>query len=323
VSTPRTAVLLLAYGTPESPDDVAAYFRHIRGGREPSAEAVARLQQRYELVGGRTPLLAITNDTAHALQETLDQRAPGAYRTYVAMKHWHPFIDDVVPRIAADGIRRVIAIVLAPHYSRMSVGGYRTYVEDAVRALDTLGSAGFEVTFVESWHLHPAFIDMMASRVRAGIDTFPVDARPGVRVVFSAHSLPVRIRSWNDPYEAQLQDSCAAVAARLSLRDWRFAWQSAGNTGEPWLGPDILEYLETLHGEGARDVLSVPIGFVCEHLEVLFDIDHEATAKAAELGMTLRRTAMPNASPELIAVLDALVSEAERTEPESARAGVA
>jgi ferrochelatase len=264
VSTPRTAVLLLAYGTPESPDDVAAYFRHIRGGREPSAEAVARLQQRYELVGGRTPLLAITNDTAHALQETLDQRAPGAYRTYVAMKHWHPFIDDVVPRIAADGIR-----------------------------------------------------------VRAGIDTFPVDARPGVRVVFSAHSLPGRIRSWNDPYEAQLQDSCAAVAARLSLRDWRFAWQSAGNTGEPWLGPDILEYLETLHGEGARDVLSVPIGFVCEHLEVLFDIDHEATAKAAELGMTLRRTAMPNASPELIAVLDALVSEAERTEPESARAGVA
>ena len=323
MSTSPTAVLLLAYGTPESPDDVAAYFRHIRGGREPSAEAVARLQQRYELVGGRTPLLAITREQARALQEALDQRAPGAYRAYVAMKHWHPFIADVVPRIAADGIRRVIVIVLAPHYSRMSVGGYRKYVEDAAQALDPLGSTGLEVAFVESWHLHPAFIDMMASRVRAGLNTFPADARRGVRVVFSAHSLPVRIRSWNDPYEAQLQGSCAAVAAHVSLRDWRFAWQSAGNTGEPWLGPDILEYLETLRGEGARDVLSVPIGFVCDHLEVLFDIDHEATAKAAELGMTLRRTAMPNASPEFIAVLDALVSEAGRTTPEPAHAGVA
>jgi ferrochelatase len=322
VTSAPTAVLLLAYGTPDTPDDVAAYFRHIRGGREPSAEMVARLRQRYELVGGRTPLLAITNDTARALQETLDQRAPGAYRTYVAMKHWHPFIADVVARMAADGIRRVIAIVLAPHYSRMSVGGYQQYLDAAVEGIRAATTEPIEVTFIESWHLHPAFIDMMVERVRAGLGGFPDETGSGVQVVFSAHSLPIRIGTWNDPYEAQLQASCATVAERLGLADWRFAWQSAGNTGEPWLGPDILEYLGTLHEEGVRAVLSVPIGFVCDHLEVLFDIDREAVAKAAELGMTLRRTAMPNASPEMVAVLGALVDEAGWTTREPAHTAV-
>lgn len=323
VTSAPTAVLLLAYGTPDTPDDVAAYFRHIRGGREPSAEAVARLRQRYELVGGRTPLLAITNDTAHALQQALDQRAPGAYRTYVAMKHWHPFIAEVVPQIAADGIRRVIAIVLAPHYSRMSVGGYRRYLEEAVEGVRATTTEPIQVSFVESWHLHPAFIGMMVDRVRDGLGAFPADTRSDLRVVFSAHSLPERIRTWNDPYEAQLRASCAAVAERLGLADWRFAWQSAGNTGEPWLGPDILEYLEALHDEGVRAVLSVPIGFVCDHLEVLFDIDREAVAKAAALGMTLRRTAMPNASPAMIAVLESLVTNTRSASPEPAHTEVA
>jgi ferrochelatase len=318
VTSAPTAVLLLAYGTPDTPDDVAAYFRHIRCGREPGGEAIARLRQRYELVGGRTPLLAITSETARALQQVLDQGVPGAYRTYVAMKHWHPFIADVVPRIIADGIRRIIAIVLAPHYSRMSVGGYRKYLDEALDSVRATTNEPIDVTFVESWHLHPAFIDMMVGRVRDELRSFPVDALSDARVVFSAHSLPERVRTWNDPYEAQLQASCAAVAERLGLRDWRFAWQSAGNTGEPWLGPDILEYLETLHEEGVRAVLSVPIGFVCDHLEVLFDIDREAAAKAAELGMRLRRTAMPNASPVMIAVLEALVTEADRTSPEPA-----
>jgi ferrochelatase len=308
MSTAPTGVLLLAYGSPETADQVEPYFRHIRGGRTPSPEAVANLQHRYQLVGGRTPLLAITTETARALQATLDDRAPGGYRTYVAMKHWHPYIADVVPRIAADGVRRVIAIVLAPHYSRMSIGGYRQYLEEAIAKLDT----PLDVSFVESWHLQPEFIAMMSARVRAALDEFPRDARAETCVLFSAHSLPERIRMWGDPYEVQLAASCAAVAAHAGLRQWRFAWQSAGNTGEPWLGPDIVDYLGELHAEGVRNVLSVPIGFVCEHLEVLYDIDHEAAHKAAALGMTLRRTAMPNATPELIAVLDALVAGAER-----------
>ena len=306
MSTP-TGVLLLAYGSPETPDQVEPYFRHIRGGRTPSPEAVEHLRHRYELIGGRTPLLAITTDTARGLQAALDQRAPGEYRTYVAMKHWHPYIADVIPRLAADGIRRVIAIVLAPHYSRMSVGGYRQYVEQTIANLD----APMELTFVETWHMQPEFLELMSARVREGLTQFP--RGENVCVLFSAHSLPVRIRTWDDPYEAQLNASCVAVARHAQLRDWRFAWQSAGDTGEPWLGPDIVDYLHVLHSEGVRNVLSVPIGFVCEHLEVLYDIDHEAAQKAAALGMTLHRTRMPNATPEFIAVLEALVAEAEPT----------
>ena len=309
MTTTPTGVLLLAYGTPETLDQVEPYFRHIRGGRAPSPEAVEHLRHRYELVGGATPLLAITADTASALQAALERRAPGDYRTYVAMKHWHPFIADVIPRIAAEGVRRLIVLVLAPHYSRMSVGGYRQYVEQANATLDT----PLDVTFVESWHLKPEFIELMSARVREGLATFVGADRAETCVLFSAHSLPVRIRTWQDPYEAQLDASCAAVAKHAGVSNWRFAWQSAGTTGEPWLGPDIVDYLEQLHADGVRNVLSVPIGFVCEHLEVLYDIDHEAAHKATTLGMTLRRTRMPNATPEFIAVLDALVAAAERT----------
>ena len=307
MANPPTAVLLLAYGSPETPDQVEPYFRHIRGGRAPSAEAVENLRQRYAAIGGRTPLLSITTDTARGLQAVLDARAPGEYRTYVAMKHWHPFIGDVLPQIAADGVRRVIAVVLAPHYSRMSVGGYRQYVDDANAKLGT----PMEIAFVESWHLRPEFIALMADRVREGLAGFAGQERDETRVVFSAHSLPVRIRTWDDPYESQLEACCAAVAREAALDRWDFAWQSAGHTGEPWLGPDIVDYLDDLHAQGVRSVLSVPIGFVSEHLEVLFDIDCEATAKAASLGMTLRRTRMPNATPELIGVLESIVADAD------------
>jgi ferrochelatase len=308
MATATTGVLLLAYGSPETPDDVEPYFRHIRGGRAPSAEAVEGLRQRYALIGGRTPLRAITTETAIALQAALDSRAPNEYRTYVAMKHWHPFIGDVLPQIAADGVRRLIVVVLAPHYSRMSIGGYQKFVAEALANLDVQ----IDVTFIESWHLQPSFISLIANRVREGLAEFSQQGGDGACVVFSAHSLPVRIRTWDDPYEAQLLASCDAVARAIGLNQWRFAWQSAGHTGEPWLGPDIVDYLDTLHAEGVRNVLSVPIGFVCDHLEVLYDIDHEAAAKARTLGMTLRRTRMPNATPELIAVLDAIIAGADR-----------
>jgi len=311
-----TGVLLLAYGSPETPDDVGPYFVHIRGGRAPSPEAVENLRQRYASIGGRTPLLSITKETASALHAALNADAPGEYRTYIAMKHWHPFIGDVIPQIAADGVRRLIGIVLAPHYSRMSIGGYRKYVDEAIAKLD----APLDLMFVESWHLEPEFIALIAGRVREGLAALPEGERAGAYVVFSAHSLPERIRTWNDPYESQLLASCEAVARDVGLRNWRFAWQSAGHTGEPWLGPDIVDYLETSHAEGVRTVLSVPIGFVCDHLEVLFDIDHEAAATAAALGMTLRRTRMPNATPELIAVLAAVVARAEQPSPAHAAA---
>lgn len=300
-------VLLMAYGTPESPDQVESYFTHIRGGRAPSADAVRRLQRRYEIVGGGTPLLEITNGVRDALDRELNLwSANGGYRVYVGMKHWHPFIGEVVPRVAADGVSELVAVALAPHYSRMSIGAYRHAVDEAVAGL----GRPLRVRFVESWHLHPPFIELIARRIQESLGEWPPATRRQVVTVFSAHSLPEQIREWNDPYEKQLLESCHAVAKRAGIDNWRFAWQSAGETGEPWLGPDIGEVLQTLHRDGTRHVLSVPIGFVSDHLEILYDIDHEARRKATALGMTLRRTPMPNADPAFVRALASVVTEA-------------
>ena len=297
------AILLMAYGTPDTLDAVEPYYTHIRGGRTPSPEAVANLRARYERVGGTTPLLDLTR----AVQERLTRRfaADGdPRRVYVGMKHWHPYIAETVATMAADGVRRATAIVLAPHYSRISIGGYRKYLEQANAEL----ASPVEVRVIERWGAEPEFIAMMAALVREGLEPFHGD---DVTVVFTAHSLPVRIREWEDPYEAELLESSRLAAEAAGISSWRFAWQSAGATGEPWIGPDILEYLVTLAAEGVRNVLQVPIGFVADHLEVLYDIDVEARDRAASLGMHLRRTRLPNADPRFIDVLAAVIRRAE------------
>jgi len=298
-----TGILLLAYGTPETLDDVEPYYTHIRGGRAPSPEALENLRERYRLVGGRTPLLDLTRDVANRLQAALDAESPGRYRVFVGMKHWHPFIGEVVPAMAHTGIREALAVVLAPHYSRMSVGSYRTYVDEAQAQL----AEPIAIRFVESWQAHPLFRKLIAGRIAEGLAQFPAGVRDQVLVLFSAHSLPERILTWDDPYPRELRESAAGIAELVGVKDWRFAFQSAGMTGEPWLGPDILDELDELAAEGVRYVLSVPFGFVAEHLEVLWDIDNEAQARAAELGMTLRRTRMPNADPEFVEVIAAIV----------------
>lgn len=298
-----SAVLLMAYGTPATLDDVGPYFTHIRGGRTPSPEAIAHLRERYERVGGGTPLLAITQAVREGLEAALASGDEPA-RVYVGMKHWHPYIDETMRQMASDGIERVTCVALAPHFSRMSVGAYRKAVETTQAELGN----PFEVRFVDSWHRQAEFLEMMATLVDRGLRLFPAGA--AVLPVFTAHSLPVRIREWKDPYEIELLTSSALVADRLSLGDWRFAWQSAGGTSEPWIGPDILDYLEELKAQGARAVLQVPIGFVAEHLEILYDIDIEAIEKARSLGMHLERTALPNDSPALIDTLASVVAEA-------------
>ncbi len=312
--TDRPAVLLMAYGTPDSLDAVGDYFTHIRGGRTPSPEAIEHLRERYRKLGGRTPLLEITTETARRLEEALAAGAPrgAAPRVYVGMKHWHPFIAETMRRMAEDGVRDVTALVLAPHYSRMSVGGYRKYVDEAAKAL----GEPFRIRFVERWWTRPEFIEMMTALVEQGLAQFPREVRGEVVTVFSAHSLPERIREWNDPYEAELSASADAVATSAGITRWRWAWQSAGGSGEPWLGPDILDFLDTLHAEGVRYVLQVPIGFVSDHLEVLYDIDVEAKTKAAALGMRLERTALPNATPALVRTLIAAVRGAAARPPE-------
>lgn len=294
--TPHTAILLMAYGSPGSLDDVPAYFRHIRGGREPSPEAVANLHARYAAVGGHTPLLEHSRNTA-------DELARGTgMPVYLGMKHWHPFIAEVVSTMLRDGVERIVAIPLAPHYSRISVGGYRDAID---RALATHG-VEIPVLFVDRWHDAPEFLDMLSSLVREGLQQFG-DGEP-VHCVFSAHSLPERIRTWNDPYETELKQSAQAVAAQANLAQWSVAWQSAGSTGEPWIGPDILDHLQTLAADGVRRVLQVPIGFVSEHLEILWDIDVEAAEKASTLGIEFRRTALPNSSPALVHTLAAVAA---------------
>src|SRR6476661_2389732 len=229
--TAPIGVLLMAYGTPETPDQVEPYFTHIRGGRIPSPEAVEHLKERYMRVGGKTPLLEITNQVAARLQDRLRQDG-GNFNVYAGMKHWHPFIGEVMEKMAADGVHRVVAFALAPHCSRISLGGYRKAIDEAQEKL----GHPFDIPFAKCWHHNEQWRDMIANLVREGLELFPADVRDSVKVVFSAHSLPERIRTWNDPYERQLLESSAAVAELAAVSNWRFAFQSAGHTGEPWLG---------------------------------------------------------------------------------------
>lgn len=307
MSTRSPSVLLLAYGSPEKTEDVEAYYTHIRGGRAPSAEAVQDLRKRYDLLGGKTPLKAITEKVAGLLEQELRERQVER-PVYIGMKHWHPYIADTVQRMIADGITETVAVALAPHYSKMSIGAYKNAVEKAA------SGSPLEVTFIDYWHDRQEFVDLIAARITEAFDAFEGIDRDEITVMFSAHSLPEKIRTWNDPYEAQLLESCRLVAARAGLDSWHFAWQSAGHTGEPWLGPDVCDYLETLADKGVRNVLSVPIGFVAEHLEVLFDIDTEAQEKARTLGIRLVRTEMPNAAPDFVNVLANIVVDAEARE---------
>lgn len=288
------AVLLMAYGSPNGLDEVEAYYTDIRGGRTPSPEAVAELRQRYARIGGRTPLLAITRQVAAGLQAELGE----GYRVHVGMRHWHPYIAAAVADIARAGARRLIGLPLAPHYSRISIGGYRAAVEAALEPLPNPP----QLIFIERWHDHPAFRELIADRIREALE-------PGMRVVFTAHSLPERILTWQDPYPEELRASAAAIARLAGTSDWELAYQSAGRTNEPWLGPDILEVIERLAGEGRRGVLVVPFGFTCDHLEVLYDDDVEAAEAASGYGLKFARTPMLNADPAYVALLADLVRQ--------------
>jgi ferrochelatase len=273
----------MAYGSPSRPEDIPAYFADIRGGRPVSEEAVAELTERYRRIGGSSPLNEITERQRAALEEEL------GLSVYVGMKHWHPRIHDAVDRAAADGVDRITGIVLAPHFSRMSVGEYHRQLEEAC-------AGRIELVFVAAYGAHEPYVELVAERIG---DT-------GAHVVFTAHSLPERIREQNDPYERQLLESAQLIADRAGVDSWSFAFQSASETGEPWLGPDILEELERLHADGIRNVLVAPIGFVADHLEILWDIDIEAREKAAELALELDRIDSLNDDPAFIEILAGL-----------------
>lgn len=289
-----TAVLLMAYGSPATPEEVEPYFTDIRGGRPPSQEALKVLQGRYERIGG-SPLSRITARQAESLQELLDEEHPGRFRVFVGMKHWHPFVGETVARIAGDGFREVIGLVLAPHYSSKSIGEY----EQRVLAARQAAGASFKLQMVPSWYDEPVFVDLVAGNLRATLDGWD-SGDPATQVFFTAHSIPARIIAGGDPYADQLRDSAGLYAAAAGTGRYRTAWQSASATPEPWLGPDLLDALETFRDDGGRRALVAPVGFVADHLEVLFDLDVEAAGRAGELGMQLRRIPSPNADPRFI-----------------------
>ena len=283
----NAAVVLMAYGSPERLADVPAYYADIRGGRPIPPELMEDLVERYRRLGieDGSPLNAITEETRTSLERVL-----GDVPVFTGMKHWTPRIAEAADAAVVAGAETIVGLVLAPHYSSMSIAGYREQLEAAV------GDRA-ELAFIESWHDEPGFIGFLAERVR-GTDA---------HVVFTAHSLPARILESGDPYKDQLLETAQLVAERAALETWSFSFQSESQTGEPWLGPDILDHLRDLHCGGVREVLVCPVGFVADHLEIRWDLDHEAAELAEALGLGFRRIEMPNADPAFVQILAGLV----------------
>ena len=296
-----TAVLLLAYGGPDSLDDVPAYLSDIRGGRPTPQALIDEITHRYAQIGGRSPLLAITRSLAARLSAAV------GLPVYVGMRHWPPWIKDAVAQMAADGVQRAVAICLAPHYSSMSIGAYRARLDEALAQLDQ----PIAVDFVESWHSQPQYLDAVAANVQATLPRWPEDQRDGVLVVFTAHSLPASILERGDPYDGQLRETAQLLAQRLALpaERWTFSYQSAAQTGVPWLGPQIEELVPQLAEQGRRDLLIAPIGFIADHVEILYDIDIGVQAIARQHSVRVERPPMLNDSEPLVAALAAIVCQ--------------
>jgi ferrochelatase len=296
----------MAYGTPRTPAEIEPYYTDIRRGRPPTPELLADLVARYDAIGGISPLAQLTEAQRDALQGALDERAPGQYRVVLGLKHAEPKIETAVAELVAAGTRRIIGLVLAPHFSAYSIGQYLG------RAREAAAPHGIEVAGVESWAVEPAFVEFLAAEVRARLAELP----PNTKVLFTAHSLPQRIIDAGDPYPDEVRATAAAVAAAAGLTrwsQWAVAWQSAGRTPEPWLGPDILAVIDELAAsEHADGVLVCACGFVADHLEVLYDLDIEARRHAEARGLAFARTACVNADPAVIGALAERVMACDR-----------
>ncbi len=302
-------VLVMAYGGPNSLDEVEPYLLDVRGGRAAPEAVVREVEGRYEKIGGRSPILERTRAQSDALQSALDKEGPG-FRTFVGMRHWHPFIGEVVLQMAEAEIRRMVGIVMAPHYSKMSVEAYFQGVARAVEA----SALPLEVAHIESWKDDPGYLDALEARIIEGFQQFPSETLPRVHLILTAHSLPERILEWNDPYPNELQETYRRLTDRFPGQPAHFAYQSAAMTGDRWLGPDAGDLMEELIGHGAREFLVVPIGFVSEHVEILYDIDIEYKHRIEAAGGRLERIDMPGASRRM---MSSLAQSVRRTAAES------
>ncbi len=291
---PVIGVLVMAYGGPDSLDDVEPYLNDVRGGRPTSAELVHEVRERYRQIGGRSPILERTQAQAAALETALNTHGP-FFKTFVGMRHWHPFIQDALAEMTVAGVRHAVGLVMAPHYSRLSVGAYYKKVSEA--------QAPIAIARIERWGALPGYLDALADRIRAALTKFPTAVRAQALILFTAHSLPQRILEWNDPYRDELLDTVTRVMERIGPRPHEFAFQSAAMTPEPWLGPEAGEVIARFAQEDKQQVLVAPIGFVCEHVEILYDVDIALKRQAEALGMQLERIDMLNDAPPMIAGL--------------------
>ncbi len=302
-------VLLMAYGTASGPKDVLRYYTHIRHGRPPTEAQVQDLIARYEAIGGLSPLALITQRQACGLQAALDQRCgPNAYRVFLGLKHASPFIHEGVQAMAADGIERAVGLVLAPHFSSMSVG---KYLQEAKTTIDQLDRP---MTWrgIRSWAAEPGLIELLRRRIEQARESFSKAEQENLPIIFSAHNLPQRILQDGDPYPDELRTTGDLVATSLGTDHYTFSWQSAGRTSEPWMRPDILEKLQQMRQDGVTQAIICPCGFVSDHLEILYDLDIQAQDHAHQLGMHVERTTSLNDDRDFIQVLAQIVEDTAR-----------
>ena len=311
----RTGVLLMAYGTPRRPEEIEAYYTDIRRGRPPTPEALADLVSRYDAIGGISPLAQLTEAQRDGLQAALDEIEPDTYHVTLGLKHADPKVETAAAELAEAGFSSIVGLVLAPHYSSYSIGQYL----DRTRAGVESAGAATPVAGVESWATEPALVSFVGDDLRTRLEAMRERVDGAVRVVFTAHSLPQRIIDGGDPYPDELRSTAEAVAERLGLTegdDWTIGWQSAGRTPEPWIGPDILAVIDELGADPDVDgVIVSAVGFVADHLEVLYDLDIEAAHRAEGVGLAFDRTACVNDDPDVMAALARRVVEAAAARP--------
>ncbi|MBC2330229.1 ferrochelatase [Listeria swaminathanii] len=304
--TKKVGLLVMAYGTPYKDEDIERYYTDIRHGHKPSEEMIADLRGRYHAIGGLSPLAKITEAQAYGLEKALNETQNEVeFKAYIGLKHIEPFIEDAVEAMHKDGIKEVVSIVLAPHYSSFSVEAYNKRAKDAAEKL-----GGIEIKAINDWYKQPKFIQMWADRINETAKQIPADELIDTVLIVSAHSLPEKIKQHNDPYPDQLQETADLIFEKVAVPHYALGWQSEGKTGEPWLGPDVQDLTKELYGqEKYKHFIYTPVGFVAEHLEVLYDNDYECKVVTDEVGAAYHRPPMPNADPEFLEVLRTVVWE--------------
>ena len=291
-------LLVMAYGGPNTLNEVEPYLLDVRGYRPASQEIIHEVRERYREIGGRSPLLEQTREQAAALESALSTNGQ-QFKAFVGMRHWHPYIKDTLAEMQAQGIEKAVGLVMAPHRSRMSIEAYFKKISEA--------ESPIEVAPINDLHLLPGYLDALVSRVRAALERFPEKVRAQIPVIFSAHSLPERILTWNDPYPGQLRATVDAVMQKLGNQPHDFAFQSAAISNEPWLGPDVSVLIKRYAAQGQKNIISCPIGFVCEHVEILYDIDIVYQKLAKSLGVRLERIEMVHTASQMMAGLAELI----------------